>query len=112
MRLAVSFAGKKTHFLDLWIKSYGCLKFQGEVWAGRACAGVNEEELSTCTKFGGQEVGGRGNTKKGTSAGAISDRWSAAADRSLTSDCRPLVAPGRATTGRSAVAQLPDDRGP
>jgi hypothetical protein len=22
---------KKTHVLDLWIKSYGCLKFQGEV---------------------------------------------------------------------------------
>jgi hypothetical protein len=26
--------GKKTHFLDLRIKSYRCLKFQGEVWAG------------------------------------------------------------------------------
>jgi hypothetical protein len=25
---------KKMHFLDLRIKSYGCLKFQGEVWAG------------------------------------------------------------------------------
>jgi hypothetical protein len=32
MRLAISFAGKKNRiFLDLWIKSYGCLKFQGEV---------------------------------------------------------------------------------
>jgi hypothetical protein len=51
MRLAVSFAGrKKTHFLDLWIKSYGCLKFQGEVWAGRACATTNEKELTTCGK--------------------------------------------------------------
>jgi hypothetical protein len=48
MRLAASFAGeKKTHFLDLWIKSYGCLKFQGEVWAGRACAATNEKELTT-----------------------------------------------------------------
>jgi hypothetical protein len=38
---------KKTHFLDLRIKSHGCLKFQGEVWAGRACAGANEKELTT-----------------------------------------------------------------
>jgi hypothetical protein len=42
LRPEVSFAGKKkTHFLDLWIKSYECLKFQGEVWARRACAGAN-----------------------------------------------------------------------
>jgi hypothetical protein len=31
MRLTVSFVEKKTHFLDLQIKSYGCLKFQEEV---------------------------------------------------------------------------------
>jgi hypothetical protein len=56
MRLALSFAGKKkSYFLDLRIKSYGCLKFQGEVWAGRACAGANQQELTTCTKSGGQE---------------------------------------------------------
>jgi hypothetical protein len=56
MRLALSFAGKqKLYFLDLRIKSYGCLKFQGEVWAGRACAGANQQELTTCTKSGGQE---------------------------------------------------------
>jgi hypothetical protein len=43
MRLAVSFAEKKkTHFLDLRIKSYGCLKFQGEVWAWWACAATND----------------------------------------------------------------------
>jgi hypothetical protein len=53
MRLAVSFAGKKMHFLDLQIKSYGCLKFQGEIWAGRACAGTNQQELTTCAKSGG-----------------------------------------------------------
>jgi hypothetical protein len=64
MRLVVSFAGrKKTHFLDLRIKSYGCLKFQGEVWSGRACTGANEEELTTCAKFWAQEVGGRGQGK-------------------------------------------------
>jgi hypothetical protein len=56
MRLIVSFARrKKTHFLDLRIKSYGCLKFQGEVWAGRACAAANEKELTTCAKSRGQE---------------------------------------------------------
>jgi hypothetical protein len=56
MRLALSFAGKqKSYFLDLWIKSYGCLKFQGEVWAGWACARANQQELTTCTKSGGQE---------------------------------------------------------
>jgi hypothetical protein len=68
MRLTVSFMGrKKTHFLDLRIKTYGCLKFQGEVWARRACVGANEEELTTCAKFWRQEVeeGGKGNTKKG-----------------------------------------------
>jgi hypothetical protein len=56
MRVVVSFTGKKkTHFLDLRIKSYGCLKFQGEVWAGRACATANEKELTTCAKKRGQE---------------------------------------------------------
>ena len=50
MCLAVSFVGKKTHFLDLRIKSYGCLKFQGEVWVGWACVGANEKELTTLQK--------------------------------------------------------------
>jgi hypothetical protein len=52
MRLVVSFTGKKMHFLDLRIKSYGCLKFQGEV---RAYAPTNEKELITCAKNAGQE---------------------------------------------------------
>jgi hypothetical protein len=61
MRLAVSFTGKqKTHYLDLRIKSYGCLKFEGEVWAGRACAAANEEELTACAKFCGQGGWARG----------------------------------------------------
>jgi hypothetical protein len=55
MCLAVSFAGKKPHFLDLRIKSYGCLKFQGEVWAWQACVAANEKELTTCAKSRGQE---------------------------------------------------------
>jgi hypothetical protein len=56
MHLALSFVGKqKSYFLDLRIKSYGCLKFQGEVWAGRACAVANQQELTTCTKSEGQE---------------------------------------------------------
>jgi hypothetical protein len=60
MHLIVSLAGKNSYFLDLRIKSYGCLKFLGEVWVGRACVGANEEELTTCAKFWGQEVGGSG----------------------------------------------------
>ena len=43
------------HFLDLRIKSYGCLKFQREVLAGRACVAANKKELTTCAKSVGQE---------------------------------------------------------
>jgi hypothetical protein len=39
------------------IKSYGDLKILGEVWAGRACVGANQQELTTCAKKGGQEEG-------------------------------------------------------
>jgi hypothetical protein len=36
MRLTISFAGVQiSYFLDLRIKSYGCLKFLGEVWAAK-----------------------------------------------------------------------------
>jgi hypothetical protein len=68
MRLAISFAGVQiSYFLDLRIKSYGYLKILGEVWAGWACAGANEEELTTCAKIWRQEVGrrGQGKYKKG-----------------------------------------------
>jgi hypothetical protein len=75
MRLAISFAGKKkTHFLDLGIKSYGCLKFQGEVWAGWACDVANEKELTTLQMFweqggwaggGGQGVSMLGDPHRG-----------------------------------------------
>jgi hypothetical protein len=83
MRLAVCFAGKKTHFLDLRIKSYGCLKFQGEIWAGRACAVANEKDLTTLIKFCGQGgwIGGAGDRNSGAPT-----QW-----RSLTVP-RPLVA--------------------
>jgi hypothetical protein len=64
MHLVVSFAGKKTHFLDLWIKSYRCLKFQGEVWAGWACIGANQQELTTCAKSGGQEENKMGTARQ------------------------------------------------
>jgi hypothetical protein len=62
MRLAISFAGKKMHFFDLRIKSYGCLKFQEEIWAGWACVAANEKELTTLLKFWGQGgwTGGQG----------------------------------------------------
>jgi hypothetical protein len=55
MHLTASFVGKKkSYFWDLRIKSNGCLKFLGEVWAGRACARANEKELTTCGKIWGQ----------------------------------------------------------
>jgi hypothetical protein len=43
--------------------SYGCLKFLSELWAGRACAGTNQQELTTCAKSGGQHK--KKFTKKG-----------------------------------------------
>jgi hypothetical protein len=56
MCLAISFAGKKnSYFLDLWIKSYRYLKFQGKIWIGWACVGANQQELTTYTINGGQE---------------------------------------------------------
>jgi hypothetical protein len=86
MCLAASFAGKnKSYFLNLRIKSYGCLKFLGEVWAGRACAGANEEELTTCGKIWGQ----RGR-KEG--AGGL-DKGRSAQERSTTAGRRPPTAP-------------------
>jgi hypothetical protein len=85
MRLALSFAGKqKSYFLDLRIKSYGCLKFQGEVWAGRACDGANQQELTTCTKSGGQEE------KK------IQEKWELPHRRR----CRPAAGRRPAAAGR------------
>jgi hypothetical protein len=54
MRLAISFTEVHiSYFLDLQIKSYGCLKFLGEIWVGRACATANEEELILCAKIWG-----------------------------------------------------------
>ena len=93
MHFTVSFAGrKKTHFLDLQIKSYGCLKFQGEVQAGRAYARANEKELTTCAKFWKQEVGerGQGEHKKGDPC---------------RSGQRPLVAPNQVTVEQSTVSR-------
>jgi hypothetical protein len=31
------------------------MKFQGQVWVGRACVGANQQKLTTCAKSGGQE---------------------------------------------------------
>jgi hypothetical protein len=60
MHLVISFAGVQIFkFLDLQIKSYGCLKILGEAWKGRACAGANQQELTTCAKICGQEEGSK-----------------------------------------------------
>jgi hypothetical protein len=91
MRLVLSFAGKqKSYFLDLWIKSYGCLKFQGEVWAGRACAGANQQELTTCRKSGGQE----GNK--------FQEKWELPHRRR----CRPAAGGRPLVAGRTWAADL------
>jgi hypothetical protein len=72
MRLAASFVGKKkSYFLDLRIKSYGCLKFLGEVLAGRACPGANEEELTKHQKNWGQGGGGKGARGRGKGVGKM-----------------------------------------
>jgi hypothetical protein len=104
MRLIVSFVGrKKTHFLDLRIKSYGCLKFQGEVWAGRACAAANEKELTTCTKSGGQEE--KKFNKNGNSLTGPGVDPQPAGPGPLSCGWQLLVARLSATNGRDLVAR-------
>jgi hypothetical protein len=51
---------KKSYFLDLQIKIYGCLMFLREVWARRACVGANEVELTKYKKVWGKEGEGKG----------------------------------------------------
>jgi hypothetical protein len=86
MCLAVSFAGvQKSNFSNLQIKSYGCLKFFGRVYTGWACARANEEELTTCAKKLGQEVGG-GGQEGGNNGGH-------AQARSATNGCKPPTVP-------------------
>jgi hypothetical protein len=88
MRLVIGFVGKKSYFLDLRIKSYGCLKFQGEVWARRACVGANQQELTTCAKSRGQEEqkfkkNRNSPTGPGIDPRPAGDRWSPASGRHL-----------------------------
>jgi hypothetical protein len=55
------------------------LKFLSEVWAGRACAGANEIELTTCGKNWGQEGGKWGGSYKNKEArAAVGDQRSPA----------------------------------
>jgi hypothetical protein len=106
MRLAVSFAGKqKIHYLDLRIKSYGCLKFQGEVWAGRACAAANEEELTACAKICGQ--GGWARGAGGGQSGAPALGRSSTAGRGVrprSAQRSPGTGDRRSAAGRPQVA--------
>ena len=56
MQLRISLAGIQIpYFLDVQIKHYGKTKTLGEVWARQACAGANQQRLTTCAKKGGQE---------------------------------------------------------
>jgi hypothetical protein len=58
------------------------LKFLGELWAGQACAGTNQQELTTCAKSGGQHQ--KKFKKKGRLT--LSRRQPAADRRSLVAD--------------------------
>jgi hypothetical protein len=106
------------HFLDLRIKNYGCLNFLGEVWAGRACAGANEEELTNHKKIWGQEGGGKGQgvTKMEDPWGrgqwlptapqsAVADRWS------VPLGDRMLSVPGMSKRTSYGKIYRPDVRG-
>jgi hypothetical protein len=75
--------------------------------AGRACARANEEELTTCAKFWGQEVGGRGqgeckkrNPRKSGQRPLVAGRASARSGWRPVVACRPWVA---ACTNRHRV---------
>jgi hypothetical protein len=94
---------KKSCFLDIWIKSYGCLKFLGEVWVGRACAGANEEELTKQKFFWGQRRGGNGTG--GWKNGGPAGRGRAPRGRPLVADSP--VAARAVTGGRPLVHGLP-----
>jgi hypothetical protein len=60
------------------MKSYGCLKFLGQVWIRRACAGTNEKELTACAQKRGLEFEKRDGSvqKKGLVLRLVGDRWS------------------------------------
>jgi hypothetical protein len=68
------------------------LKILEEVWAGRACAGVNEKELTTCGKKWGQ--------KEGKEEAAVEKRGPA------TSSCALAVARGLSDCGLAPSFQI------
>jgi hypothetical protein len=85
------------YFLDPRIKSYGCLKFLGEVWAGRACVGANEEQLINQKTIWRQEEGGKG-TRGYKNGGPVGSQL-AAIDRAPSNSQQPLVDPSQVTAG-------------
>jgi hypothetical protein len=87
IRHAISFAWIQfSYFLDLRIKSYGCLKVLGEVWAGQALAQANEVELTKVPKSGGRrrKKGGGNKEKRGTHVRLVDNRRSPAARSPLS----------------------------
>jgi hypothetical protein len=78
MHLRISFTWTQiSWFQELQIKSYGCLKFLGEVWVGRACVGANEKGLTTCAQKKELEFEKKGGSaqKKGLAPRPAPDRW-------------------------------------
>jgi hypothetical protein len=68
------------------------LKFLGKVWAGRACAGANEVELTKVPKSGGRRRKKRGGKKKKgggrkNKMGPVHGQWATAS----LSHCRMTI---------------------
>ena len=56
-------------FQELRFKSYGCLKYLGELWAGWAYVGTNQQELTTCARS--REKGKKKFQKRGASQSCL-----------------------------------------
>jgi hypothetical protein len=82
LRVSANFMILGATIQKLWV----FLKFLGELWAGWACVGTNEKELTTCAKKGGQEEFKKNCTSQG----------SGTRSRPATSGCTPAV--GRCLT--------------
>jgi hypothetical protein len=56
MWFSTSFVGVQLlSFFDIWIKSYGEMKIQEQLWARQASVAANEDELATSIQKGGQQ---------------------------------------------------------
>jgi hypothetical protein len=110
---------KNSYFLDLWIKSYGCLMFQGEVRqrqaeSGRGRAGMCWSQPARVDHLHKKWRAGRKNisrktgnypTVAGVDPRPAGDRWSPAGPGPPTCGRRLLVAGLPVTSGRGLVSR-------